>query len=146
MGVRMLHPLFRTLVKVIFASLILGTVMTHFGITVDQVMRETGMSPERIHEYARLGFAWALPYVGLGVIVPIWFVVFQFRPPGKSSSDWSLNRPQNHQTWAPSAARSRRATPPLVISDATIDPAATAAIMIVHTALISGFTPSRTSE
>jgi hypothetical protein len=28
MGVRMLHPLFRTLVKVIFASLILGTVMT----------------------------------------------------------------------------------------------------------------------
>src|SRR5215469_5226112 len=57
-----------------------------------------------------------------------------------------LNRPQNHQTWAPSAARSRRATPPLVISDATIVPAATTAIMIVHTALISGFTPSRTSE
>jgi hypothetical protein len=43
----MLHPLFRTLVKVIFASLIVGTVMTQFGITVDQVMRETGMSPER---------------------------------------------------------------------------------------------------
>jgi hypothetical protein len=47
MGLRMLHPLFRTLVKVIFASLIVGTVMTQFGITVDQVMRETGMSPER---------------------------------------------------------------------------------------------------
>jgi hypothetical protein len=59
MGVRMLHPLFRTLVKVIFASLILATVMAHFGITVDQAMRETGMSPERIHEYARQGFAWA---------------------------------------------------------------------------------------
>jgi hypothetical protein len=38
----MLHPLFRTLAKAIFASLILGTVMTHFGITVDQVMREPG--------------------------------------------------------------------------------------------------------
>jgi hypothetical protein len=122
--------------------------MTHYGITVDQVMRETGMSPERIHEYARQGFAWALPNVVLGVIVivPIRFVVFQFRPPGKRSSDWSLNRLQNHHTWAPSAARSRRVTPPLVISDATIVPAATTAIMIVHTALISGFTPSRTSE
>jgi hypothetical protein len=65
----MLHPLFRTLVKVIFASLIVGTVMTQFGITVDQVMRETGMSPERIHEYARQGFAWALPNVLLGALV-----------------------------------------------------------------------------
>src|SRR6185369_14935968 len=59
-----------------------------------------------------------------------------------------LGHPQNHyhQTWAPSAARSRRAAPPLVINDATIVPAATTAIMIVHTALISGLTPSRTSE
>ena len=41
MGLRMLHPLLRTLVKVIFASLIVGTVMTHFGITV---VRETGIA------------------------------------------------------------------------------------------------------
>ena len=63
--------------------------MTHFGITVEQVMRETGLSPERVQDYARRGFAWALPNVLLGalVIVPIWFVVFLFRPPGKSSSD-----------------------------------------------------------
>jgi hypothetical protein len=89
MGLRMLHPLFRTLVKVVVASLLVGTVMAHFGITVDQLMRETGMSPERIQEYARQGFAWAWPNVLLGslVIVPIWFVVFLFRPPGKSSSD-----------------------------------------------------------
>ena len=89
MGRRMLHPLFRTLVKVIFASLIVGTIMTHFGITAEQLMRETGLSPERVQDYARRGFAWALPNVLLGalVIVPIWFVVFLFRPPGKSSSD-----------------------------------------------------------
>ncbi len=63
--------------------------MTHFGITVEQVMRETGLSPERVQDYARRGFAWALPNVLLGalVIVPIWFVVFLFRPPGKSSGD-----------------------------------------------------------
>ena len=85
----MLHPLFRTLVKVVVASLVVGTVMVHFGITVDRLMRETGLSPERIQEYARQGFAWAWPNVLLGslVIIPIWFVVFLFRPPGKSSSN-----------------------------------------------------------
>jgi hypothetical protein len=52
-------------------------------------MRETGLSPERVQDYAKRGFASALPNVVLGalVIVPIWFVVFLFRPPGKSSSD-----------------------------------------------------------
>ena len=89
MGLRMLHPLFRTLVKVVVASLVVGTVMVHFGITVDRLMRETGLSPERIQEYARQGFARAWPNVLLGslVIIPIWFVVFLFRPPGKSSSN-----------------------------------------------------------
>ena len=89
MGLRMLHPLFRTLVKVVVASLVVGTVMAHFGITVDHLMRETGLSPERIQEFARQGFAGPWPNVLLGslVIIPIWFVVFLFRPPGKSSSD-----------------------------------------------------------
>jgi hypothetical protein len=85
----MLHPLFRTLVKVAVASLVVGTIMSHFGITVDQLMRELGLSTERIEEYARRGFAWAWPNVLLGsiVIIPIWFVVFLFRPPGKRNSD-----------------------------------------------------------
>jgi acetyl-CoA acetyltransferase len=85
----MLNPLFRTLVKVAVASLVVGTIMAHFGITADQLMREFGLSAERLEEYAKQGFAWAWPNVLLGsiVIIPIWFVVFLFRPPGKSSSD-----------------------------------------------------------
>jgi len=85
----MLNPLSRTLVKVAFASLVGGTIMAHFGITVDKLMREFGLSTERLEEYARQGFACARPNVLLGsiVIIPIWFVVFLFRPPGKSSSD-----------------------------------------------------------
>lgn len=85
----MLNPLLRTLVKVAVASLVVGTIMAHFGITAEQLMREVGLSTERIQEYARQGFAWAWPNVLLGsiVIIPIWFVVFLFRPPGKSSSD-----------------------------------------------------------
>jgi acetyl-CoA acetyltransferase len=77
----MLNPLFRTLVKVAVASLVVGTIMAHFGITAEQLMREVGLSIERIQEYARQGFAWAWPNVLLGSIV-----IFLFRPPGKSKS------------------------------------------------------------
>jgi len=31
--------------------------MAHFGITAEQLMREVGLSTERIQEYARQGFA-----------------------------------------------------------------------------------------
>jgi hypothetical protein len=83
----MLHPLVRTLVKIAVASLIVGTILAHFGITVDQITKEFGLTTERIEDWARRGFAWALPNVLLGalVIVPLWFLVFLFRPPGRSS-------------------------------------------------------------
>jgi acetyl-CoA acetyltransferase len=85
----MLHPLLRTLVKVAVASLVVGTILAHFGITAEQLMHEFGLSADRIEEYARQGFSWAWPNVLLGslVIVPIWFLVYLFSPPGKSSSE-----------------------------------------------------------
>ncbi len=83
----MLHPLVRTLVKIAVASLIVGTILAHFGITADQIIKEFGLTTERIEDWARRGFAWALPNVLLGalVILPLWFLVFLFRPPGRSS-------------------------------------------------------------
>lgn len=85
----MLHATLRTLVKVAVASLVVGTILAHFGITADQLMREAGLSVASLEDYARRGFAWALPNVLLGalVIVPIWFLVYLFRPPGQSSSE-----------------------------------------------------------
>ena len=35
----MVHGFVRTLVKLTVASLIVGTIMTHFGITPDQLMK-----------------------------------------------------------------------------------------------------------
>jgi len=77
---------FSTLVKVAVASLIVGTVLAHFGITADQVLKDMGVTPERLSELAHQAFAWALPNVLLGsiVIVPVWLVAFLFRPPGTS--------------------------------------------------------------
>ena len=67
------------------ASLIVGTVLAHFGITADQILKDVGITPERLAELARQAFAWALPNLLLGslIIVPVWFVAFLFRPPGE---------------------------------------------------------------
>ena len=53
MGSRMLFALVRTLVKVAVASLVVGTILTHFGITADELLRASGLSFERVTEYAR---------------------------------------------------------------------------------------------
>jgi len=82
----MLHPLIRMVVKVAIASLIVGTILAHFGITAEQLIKEFGFSFERIEELARRGVAWALPNLLLGamVIVPVWFLLYLFRPPRSS--------------------------------------------------------------
>jgi acetyl-CoA acetyltransferase len=83
----MLARFLTTLIKVAVASLIVGTVLAHFGITADQILKELGITPERLAELARQAFAWALPNLLLGslVIVPVWLVVYLFRPPGQRS-------------------------------------------------------------
>jgi acetyl-CoA acetyltransferase len=81
----MLGRLISSLVKVAVASLIVGTVLAHFGITADQILKDMGITPERLAELARQAFAWALPNLLLGslIIVPVWFVALLFRPPGE---------------------------------------------------------------
>ena len=82
----MLSRLTRTMVKVLIASLIVGTVLAHFGINTEQLIKTAGLSPERLEDLARQGVTWALPNLLLGalVIVPVWFVIYLFRPPGES--------------------------------------------------------------
>ncbi len=83
----MLFSSMRTLVKVAVASLIVGTILSHFGITAEALLRETGVTPDRVYDYGRRAWDWFGPNVMLGaiVIVPIWFLIFLFRPPGQSS-------------------------------------------------------------
>jgi hypothetical protein len=83
----MLRSLLRTVFKITVASLIVGTVLTHFGITIDQIMREAGLSQQRVMELAERGLSWALPnlLLGLLVIMPMWFLVYILRPPGARS-------------------------------------------------------------
>lgn len=82
----MLNPLIRTLVKVVVASLIVGTILSHFGITAEHLIKDFGLSYERIEDMARRGLSWAAPnlLVGAMVILPVWFLLYLFRPPGGS--------------------------------------------------------------
>jgi hypothetical protein len=81
-----MHAFLWTLVKVLVASLVAGVILNHLGITPDELIRYTGMTRERLEELAQQGLAWALPNVALGalVIVPVWVLVYLFRPPGPS--------------------------------------------------------------
>jgi H+/Cl- antiporter ClcA len=83
----MLPRLLSTLVKVAVASLIVGTILAHFGITAEQILKELGVTPERLAEFARQALAWALPNLLLGslIIVPVWLLAYLFRPPGRPS-------------------------------------------------------------
>ncbi len=82
----MFGHLTRSVVKVLLASLIVGTILAHFGITANELMRAAGFSTDHIENIARRGVAWALPNVLLGsvVIIPVWFLAYLFRPPGES--------------------------------------------------------------
>jgi hypothetical protein len=59
------------------------------GITAEQIIRELELSTERIEDYGRQGIARVWPNLLLCsmIIIPVSFIVFLFRPPGKHSSD-----------------------------------------------------------
>ncbi|MGZ3408985.1 MAG: DUF6460 domain-containing protein [Xanthobacteraceae bacterium] len=83
----MLEDFLRLTVKVVIASLIAGAVLTHFGITTDVLIKQAGLTPERIQELIQQGIAWAMPNLLLGslVVVPAWLLAILFRPPRRSS-------------------------------------------------------------
>ena len=139
----MFGHLTRTVVKVVLASLIVGTILAHFGLTADDLMRATGFSTEHLEHMARRGVTWALPNLLLGLagdrsgLVSGLSVPSAGREPGLTAI-LSLRRTQ------------RAAVPRAPVSFASSEAASTAtpttATKMVHTALISGFTPRRTSE
>ena len=79
----MAFRLISMITKILLASLLVGLALSVFDITPAQVLKDMGLTPERIMNLARRGFNWAVPYVILGamVTIPIWLVMYLFRPP-----------------------------------------------------------------
>lgn len=79
----MTYRLFSIVLKILLASLLVGLALSSLNITASQVLQDFGMTPDQIMNYARRGFRWALPNIILGALitVPIWLVMYLFRPP-----------------------------------------------------------------
>ena len=79
----MMFRTFSTFVKIAIASLITGAVLTRLDLSAEQILLELGMTPENVMSWVERGIQWAVPNIVLGsmVIVPVWLVVYLFRPP-----------------------------------------------------------------
>lgn len=75
--------LFSTLIKIVIASLITGVILTKLNLSAEEVLLELGMTPDKVLEMLERGLRWTIPNLVLGsmVIVPVWLVVYLFRPP-----------------------------------------------------------------
>ncbi|MFZ1814600.1 MAG: DUF6460 domain-containing protein [Rhizobiaceae bacterium] len=75
--------LLSTLVKIGIASLITGVILAKLNLSAEQILAELGFTPEQVMELLTKAVVWAVPNIVLGsmVIVPVWLVVYLFRPP-----------------------------------------------------------------
>lgn len=79
----MVFRLLSTLLKIGLASLITGAVLTYLDVSADQVLADLGITPERVYLASQRALEWVLPNIALGamVVVPVWIVIYLFRPP-----------------------------------------------------------------
>ncbi len=75
--------LISTVVKIAIASLLAGAVLSSLEISAADILAELGLTPEAVLLWLQKGAEWAIPNIILGsmVIVPVWLVIFLFRPP-----------------------------------------------------------------
>jgi hypothetical protein len=79
----MVYRITTTVVKIGLASLVLGVVLSSLNVTAEQVLSDLGLTPEQILLWLSEGANWAIPHILLGsfVIVPVWIIIYLFRPP-----------------------------------------------------------------
>lgn len=72
-----------TTVKIAVASLATGIVLQKLNLSAEEILIELGLTPESVLGAINTGVTWAVPNVILGsmVILPVWLVVYLFRPP-----------------------------------------------------------------
>lgn len=74
---------FSTVLKIAAASLVVGAVLTFFNINASDILDQVGLSPMQLWIYLNLFIDWATPNIILGsfIVVPIWLLIYLFRPP-----------------------------------------------------------------
>lgn len=72
-----------TIFKIAVASLIVGATLSALNISAGDLLAQLGLTPEEIWTYLQIAVDWATPNIILGslIVVPIWIVIYLFRPP-----------------------------------------------------------------
>jgi hypothetical protein len=77
------YGFFAACFKIMFASLLAGAALHALNFSAEDVLKNIGLTPDKILELLHQGWKWALPNIMLGslVILPLWFLVALLRPP-----------------------------------------------------------------
>jgi len=80
----LLYNAFSGLIKFAIASVAIGATLSAMDIAAADVLKDMGVTPDKIRLLWSGAIDWALPHFLLGsmVIVPIWLVLFLLKPPG----------------------------------------------------------------
>ena len=70
-----------TIVRILLLCLVVGLVISVFGISPEGILSLLGTTAERIFLTVAGVVQWAVPYMLIGavVVIPIWVVVYIFR-------------------------------------------------------------------
>lgn len=70
-----------TIIKIAIVSLVVGFVISFFGLTPQSVLQALGSTVRDVFEAVLNLFRWAFEYILIGavVVVPIWLVFFLLR-------------------------------------------------------------------
>jgi hypothetical protein len=79
----MLAQFFASFLKLVVASLIVGTGLSVFGVTLPRLLAHVGLTPAEAAAAILGGLDWAMPTAVLGavVVVPVWMLLHFLRPP-----------------------------------------------------------------
>ena len=82
-GLFLVFNVLAIVMKISFASLIVGAGLSFFDVTALEILARAGMTPEQVADMLAKGFSWALPNILLGsmIIVPLWLLTYMLRPP-----------------------------------------------------------------
>ncbi|MCB1436551.1 MAG: hypothetical protein KDJ46_05195 [Rhodobiaceae bacterium] len=72
-----------TIFKILLASLLVGVILAYLDISPEEVLKDFGLTPQDLISYLDRSMRWAVPHIIIGAIVtvPVWLVIYLFRPP-----------------------------------------------------------------
>jgi hypothetical protein len=78
-----LYQFLSTLFKIAVISLLVGAGLSFVNISAEDILGSVGLSPMELWVYLHLFIDWAIPNIVLGafIVVPVWLVIYLFRPP-----------------------------------------------------------------